>query len=65
MQTIKISLLILICIALLGGCGLKGPLYLPGENPVSDPGIESEPTAETDAEDTRKDAEDNTRKASV
>jgi len=34
MQTVKYSLLILICLALLGACGLKGPLYLPNENPA-------------------------------
>jgi len=34
MQTVKTILLILLCITLLGACGLKGPLYLPEENPA-------------------------------
>ena len=29
MQTVKATLIILICIVLLGACGNKGPLYLP------------------------------------
>ena len=29
MQTVKTTLIILICIVLLGACGNKGPLYLP------------------------------------
>ena len=34
MQTVKTTLLILICLTLLGACGLKGPLYIPDENPA-------------------------------
>jgi len=34
MQTVKTTLLILICLTLLGACGLKGPLYIPEENPA-------------------------------
>jgi predicted small lipoprotein YifL len=32
MQTVKTILLFLICVTMLGACGLKGPLYLPEEN---------------------------------
>jgi len=35
MQTVKTILLFLICVTLLGACGLKGPLYLPEEKPSS------------------------------
>ena len=35
MQTVRIVLLVLICIFLLGACGLKGPLYLPQDEPAS------------------------------
>jgi len=36
MQTVKTTILFLICAAFLGACGLKGPLYLPEEQPASD-----------------------------
>ena len=59
MQTVKTTLIILICTALLGACGLKGPLYLPEEDAVSVdvPGPES--SADIDSEDKEKDTEDN------
>lgn len=34
MQTVKTTVIILICLTLLGACGLKGPLYIPDENPA-------------------------------
>ena len=37
MQTVKAVSIILICFALLGACGLKGPLYLPDEDPATKP----------------------------
>ena len=52
MQTVKVVLLILISVVALGACGLKGPLYLPQENPVSEPAIEQETDPATD--ETRK-----------
>ena len=36
MQTVRIVLSILICVILLGACGLKGPLYLPQDEPASE-----------------------------
>ena len=33
MQTAKTILALLLCAALLGACGLRGPLYLPDEEP--------------------------------
>jgi predicted small lipoprotein YifL len=57
MQTVKVVLLILITVVVLGACGLKGPLYLPTENPVSEPatGQEADPaTDETEKEDDAK-----------
>jgi len=59
MQTMKSSLLILICMALLGACGLRGPLYLPSEEPGSKPSAEQDSTPATDEEEEEKDAEKN------
>ncbi|MGA9573082.1 MAG: lipoprotein [Lysobacterales bacterium] len=36
MRTVKTSLLVFLCTALLGACGLKGPLYLPEDNPAAE-----------------------------
>jgi predicted small lipoprotein YifL len=36
MRTVKITLLLLLCSALLGACGLKGPLYLPEDKPAAE-----------------------------
>ncbi len=49
MQTLKTTLLFLICITLLGACGLKGPLYLPEEKPAS-----GQAAPDKDAEKARK-----------
>lgn len=59
MQTVKITLVILVCAVLLGACGLKGPLYLPEEDPVSVPVPGPESSADIDPEDKDKDTEDN------
>jgi predicted small lipoprotein YifL len=32
----KTALLFLLCMTLLGACGLKGPLYLPEEKPAAE-----------------------------
>jgi predicted small lipoprotein YifL len=55
MQTVKTYIIILICAALLGACGHKGPLYLPEEEPAVDQ--ESAARADTDKEkeNTKKD----------
>jgi len=65
MQTVKITVLLLVCVALFSACGLKGPLYLPNENPVSEPAIEQEPTTEKDSKDREEDTEDNGKKNPV
>jgi len=39
MQTVKTLSLFLLCAALLGACGLKGPLYLSDEDPSDTPDI--------------------------
>lgn len=36
MQTMRTTLLIIVCLTLLGACGLKGPLYLPEEKPAAE-----------------------------
>ena len=50
MQTVKATLIILICAALLSACGNKGPLYLPDENAA----VEQGAAADTDAEEEKK-----------
>ncbi len=65
MQTVKTTFLVLIYIALLGACGLKGPLYLPDENPVTQPDTEQESVEAADAVKDKKDAEDAKKKSIV
>ncbi len=65
MQTVKIILLILICAALLNACGLRGPLYLPDENPAAKPAVEQESTADTDEEEDKDDEENDKKKENV
>ena len=62
MQTVRITLVILVCTLLIGACGLKGPLYLPEDEPVSVPVPGPESSADIDPEDKEKDSEDNGRK---
>ena len=62
MQTVKIILLILICAALLSACGLRGPLYLPDENPAAKPAVEQDSTAATDEEENKDDEENDKKK---
>jgi len=57
MQTLKATLLILICIALLCACGLSGPLYLPDENPASKPAVEKGSAAGTGGVENKEDDE--------
>ena len=55
MQTVKITLVILICVALLGACGLKGPLYLPdGESAVEQDALLDEDAKEEEEDETTK-----------
>ena len=55
MQTVKAVSIILICFALLGACGLKGPLYLPDENPATKPVAEQDAELElTDSDEKKK-----------
>jgi predicted small lipoprotein YifL len=54
MQTVKTTVVLLICVVLLSACGLKGPLYLPDENPVSEPAAEQGSNEGADAEDKEK-----------
>jgi predicted small lipoprotein YifL len=66
MQTVKLLLLILISVIVLGACGLKGPLYLPTENPVSEPAMEQETDPATDETQQKGDSkkEDSEKKES-
>jgi predicted small lipoprotein YifL len=43
MRSLKITFALLVCAVLLGACGLKGPLYLPGEDGQPIPGVEQVP----------------------
>ena len=65
MQTVKATLLILICVALLCACGLRGPLYLPAENPDSKPSIEQDSTPAADEADDEDDTENGEDKKAV
>ncbi|MFC1778254.1 lipoprotein [Pseudomonadota bacterium] len=56
MQTVKVTLLILISIVLLGACGLKGPLYLPNETPVPEPATGQETDSATDETEKKEDS---------
>ena len=51
MQTVKTTLIILICIVLLGACGNKGPLYLPEEK------VTTEQNSATDADEKEENKE--------
>ncbi len=42
MQTVKTLSLIFLCAALLGACGLRGPLYLPDEDPSTATDLEQD-----------------------
>jgi predicted small lipoprotein YifL len=55
MQTVKTTLLLLICITLLGACGLKGPLYLPEEKPASGQSAPDKDTEEAKAKEKKND----------
>ena len=52
MQTVKTTVLILISVAVLGACGLRGPLYLPDEDPAAKPNTEGDASVDVkDSED--------------
>ena len=55
----------LICAALLGACGLRGPLYLPDENPVAEPAVEQDSASDSDEEKSKDDDENDKKKENV
>ena len=57
MQTVKALLLVLICISLLGACGLKGPLYLPPDETVNEIDAKQQSSQPADEEKNKKDSE--------
>jgi len=57
MQTVKALLLVLICISLLGACGLKGPLYLPPDETVNEIDTKQQTSQPADEEKNKKDSE--------
>ena len=64
MQTVKITLAILICVALLGACGLKGPLYLPdGESAVEQDALLDEDAKKEEEEEEETTKENQTASA--
>ncbi len=65
MQTVKATILMLISVALLGACGLRGPLYLPTGNLDSPPPAEQDSTPVTDAEEDDEDTQKDTGKKAV
>ena len=62
MQTVKTTLFILMCITLLGACGLKGPLYLPDESTTAKPATGQDSTVSTDEEENKNDEENDKKK---
>ncbi len=63
MQTVRTILIILICAALLGACGLRGPLYLEDENPVPTTASEQDPApVMDDTENPEEDKEEEKKK---
>lgn len=55
MQTVKTILLFLICVTMLGACGLKGPLYLPEEKPAAEQTPADKDTAQDKDKEKKKD----------
>jgi len=62
MQTVRTTLTTLICAVLLGACGLRGPLYLPEEDPATKPAVEQDSAAGTDEEKNESDEEKDKKK---
>lgn len=56
MQTTKAILLMLICVGLSSACGLKGPLYLPQDDPATQAEIEAQ-ADEEDEEESEKNSQ--------
>lgn len=54
MQTVKTTLIILICIVLLGACGNKGPLYLPEEEATTEQGSTTDADKKEENKDKKK-----------
>ncbi|NOR18560.1 MAG: hypothetical protein GQ538_00550 [Xanthomonadales bacterium] len=59
MQSAKAILLILMCLGLLGACGLKGPLYLPQDDVTKKPANQTPEAQAEDSEDKKKSEKDN------
>ena len=57
MQTAKAILMLLICVGLLSACGLKGPLYLPQDEPIAQPATETPAGGSKDEEERKKDSQ--------
>ena len=62
MQTVKTLSLILLCAALLGACGLKGPLYLSDEDPSATPDIGQDSPLNIDSTENIQDKKDKKKK---
>ncbi len=56
MQTVKTCLLIFVCVALLGACGNKGPLYLPEEPPATEQDSTADSASDPSEEKKKKDS---------
>jgi predicted small lipoprotein YifL len=54
MQTVKSTLLALLISCLLAGCGLKGPLYLPTDEPAAKPDTEQNAKTEEEKEEKKE-----------
>ena len=54
MQTVKFTLLALLSSCLLAACGLKGPLYLPEDEPAAKPDTAQNANSEENEEEKEK-----------
>jgi len=59
MQTVKTVLILLLCIVLLGACGLKGPLYLEEEASVAKPATNQELSTDIEKEENKDSSKKN------
>ncbi len=62
MQTVKTTFIVLACVFLLGACGNKGPLYLPGENTGTETATGQEPASKGEETGTDKNGKKDTKK---
>ena len=58
MQSAKVVLFILICVTLLTACGLKGPLYLPADEPQASQPVSNDDEGTGEKEEKKENKKD-------